>query len=425
VRAQADYALGILVERADIEAFYREEFGRILASVTHAIRDLHVAEEAVQDAFAVALERWPRDGSPRNPRAWLVATARNKAIDVLRRAGRFAALQSELGHTLELEREGSEPEAVDAAIPDERLRLIFTCCHPALALEAQVALALRTLCGLSTDEIARAFLVPTPTLAQRLVRAKRKISEAGIPYEVPPPELLSERTEAAMAVVYLVFNEGYSATQGDALVRADLALEAIRLGRLLASLLPGSQEARGLLALMLLHDSRREARTTPEGDIVLLEDQDRARWNRGQIEEGLGLAALALAARPPGPYALQAAIAAEHARAPRADATDWRAIRLLYDALLSARPGPVVELNRAIAIAMADGPAAGLALIEALERRGELDDYYLLWAAEADLLRRLARFSDAARCYRRALERVGTEPERRYLERRLAEVERQ
>ncbi|HEY8156943.1 MAG TPA: RNA polymerase sigma factor [Myxococcota bacterium] len=420
------YVPPILVDRAEIELFYRAEFGRILASVAHVIRDLHVAEEAVQEAFAVALERWPREGRPRNPSGWLVATARHKAIDVLRRAGRFEALRAELGHSLELaaSRGAEPPELSDAAIPDERLRLIFTCCHPALALESQVALALRTLCGLSTDEIARAFLVPPATLAQRLVRAKRKIADAGIPYQVPPPELLEGRLEAALAVVYLVFNEGYSASRGDALLRPDLSQEAIRLGRLLAEQLPGSPEARGLLALMLLHDARRETRTTPAGDIVLLEDQDRARWNRPQIEEGLALAAAARAAQPAGPDALRAAIAAEHARAPRADATDWRAITRFYDALVRVRGGAVVELNRAIAYAMADGPEAGLALVAALERQGDLDGYYLLWATEADLLRRLGRFPEAARCYRRALERVGTGPERRYLERRLAEVER-
>ncbi|HVH16653.1 MAG TPA: DUF6596 domain-containing protein, partial [Myxococcota bacterium] len=303
------------------------------------------------------------------------------------------------------------------------LRLIFTCCHPALALEAQVALALRTLCGLSTEEIARAFLVAPPTLAQRLVRAKRKIAAARIPYEVPTPEHLPERLDAVMAVVYLVFNEGYSASRGDALLRADLSQEAIRLGRLLVDQLPGSAEARGLLALMLLHDARRETRTTAEGELVLLEDQDRSRWSRAQIEEGLELASSAMTARPAGPYALQAAIAAEHVRAPRAEATDWRAIARHYDALLRVRPSSVVELNRAIAVAMAEGPDAGLALVAGLEARGELEGYYLLAAAEADLLRRLGRFAEAARSYRRALEQVGTGPERRYLERRLAEVE--
>ena len=419
----AAHTLRIPIDRAEIESFYREEYGRILASVAHGIRDLQIAEEAVQDAFAVALERWPREGRPRNPRAWLVATARHKAIDVLRRAGRFETLRAELAQ-LEESREAEPPDLEDAAIPDERLRLIFTCCHPALALEAQVALALRTLCGLSTEEIARAFLVPTPTLAQRLVRAKRKIAEAGIPYEIPPPEEMEKRLEAVLAVVYLVFNEGYSASRGDLLLRADLSQEAIRLGRLLVEQLPGSSEARGLLALMLLHDARRDTRTTPEGDLVLLDEQDRTRWNRAQIDEGLALAAAALVAPPAGPYTLQAGIAAEHARARRAEATDWRRITQLYDALLRVQPGPVVELNRAISVAMAEGPAVGLALVAELERRGELAGYYLLWATEADLLRRLERFGEAARCYRQALERVGTEPERRYLARRLAEVER-
>jgi len=411
-------------ERDELSAFYRAEFGRILASVAHRIRNLELAEEAVQDAFEVALERWPREGWPANPRAWLVTAARNRAIDVLRRAGRFDELRTQLGRELPTHQEPEPFELADAAIPDERLRLIFTCCHPALAPDAQVGLALRTLCGLTTEEIARAFLLAPATLAQRLVRAKRKIADAGIAYEIPPPERLAERLETVMAVVYLVFNEGYVATQGDTLLRVDLSQEAIRLARLLVDQLPDSAEARGLLALMLLHDSRREARTTPAGDLVLLEDQDRSRWLRPQIEEGLGLAAAALAARPPGAYALQAAIAAEHARAPRAADTDWRAIERLYGALVRLRPGPVVELNRAIAVAMADGLEAGLALVAALERGGELDGYYLLWASEADLLRRLGRRSEAVRCYRRALELVGTAPERRYLERRLAEVER-
>jgi RNA polymerase sigma-70 factor (ECF subfamily) len=395
----------------------------VLATVVRTLGDLQLAEESVQEAFAVALERWPREGMPANPRAWVVATARHKAIDALRRAGRFAQIQGELGRAAETSVDPVLPDESDAAIPDERLRLIFTCCHPALALEAQVALALRTLCGLSTDEIARAFLVPPPTLAQRLVRAKRKIADARIPYEVPPPALLPERLEAVLAVVYLVFNEGYAASAGDELVRAELCGEAIRLGRLLADQMPGLHEPRGLLALMLLHDARRAARTTPDGELVLLEEQDRGLWDRGRIAEGLALAAASLAAPAPGPYALQAAIAAEHARAARAERTDWRAIARHYDALLRLRPSPVVELNRAVAVAMADGPAAGLALLGDLRRRGELGGYYLLWSAEADLLRRLRRREEAARAYRRALELVATGPERRFLERRLAEME--
>ena len=395
----------------------------MLATVIRLVGDFQVAEEAVQDAFAIALERWPRDGTPSNPRAWIVSTARHKAIDALRRSGRLEAIRGELGRTSEPAMTPDPSDPSDSAIPDERLRLIFTCCHPAIALEAQVALALRTLCGLSTEEIAHAFLLATPTLAQRLVRAKRRIAEARIPYEVPPPELLPERLEAAMAVVYLVFNEGYAASAGDALVRTDLCREAIRLGRLLAEQMPGASEPRGLLALMLLHDARRSARTTAAGDLVLLEDQDRGLWDAAQIAEGLALAADALAAPAPGPYALQAGIAAEHARARRAADTDWRAIARYYAALARARPSPVVELNRAVAVAMADGPAAGLALVAELERGGELAGYHLFWATQADLLRRLGRFDEAARAYRRALERVGTGPERRFLEQRLADAE--
>jgi RNA polymerase sigma-70 factor (ECF subfamily) len=393
--------------------------------VIRLVGDFHVAEEAVQEAFAVALERWPRDGEPRHPRAWLVATARHKAIDALRRAGRFREIQGELLREAEAEAgAGVElPEPGDDAIPDERLRLVFTCCHPALAREAQVALALRTLCGISTDEIARAFLVAPPAMAQRLVRAKRKIRDAGIPYEVPPPERLPERLEAVMVVIYLVFNEGYAATAGPALVRADLCREAIRLGRILAELLPGEPEPRGLLALMLLPAARRRARTSAAGELVLLDEQDRSLWDRAAIEEGLALAATALRAPEPGAYALQAAIAAEHARAARASDTDWRRIAELYAALLRARPSPVVELNRAVAVALADGPAAGLALVDELAARGELAGYHLLPATRADLLRRLGRRAEAAACYRLALDQVGTGPERRFLERRLAEME--
>jgi RNA polymerase sigma-70 factor (ECF subfamily) len=412
------------VERseAEIDRFYREEFGRILATVIRLVGDFDLAEEAVQDAFATALVQWPRSGWPDQPRAWMVSTARHKAIDVLRRAGRLAEIREEIRSTAPMTSDDEPTAAGAAAIPDERLRLIFTCCHPALAPEAQVALSLRTLCGLSTEEIARAFLVVPTTMAQRLVRAKAKIRTTRIPYEVPPPARLGERLEAVMAVVYLVFNEGYAASGGDDLVRADLCGEAIRLGRLLTSLLPVESEPRALLALMLLHDARRRARTSPEGDLVLLEDQDRSLWNRAQIEEGLRLAAAGAGTGAPGPYALQAAIAGEHCRALRAEDTDWATIAKLYEILARALPSPVVALNRAVAIAMVEGCEAGLARIAELKADGALDGYYLLWSAEADLLRRSGRREEAAAAYRRALDLVTTAPERRFLEGRLREV---
>ncbi|TMB21319.1 MAG: RNA polymerase sigma factor [Deltaproteobacteria bacterium] len=399
---------------------HREESGRILATLIRLLGDFDLAEEVVQEAYAAALEQWPDKGLPRNPRAWVVQTARHKAIDRLRRRARFSEKVDELAAMQALEEPAGEQE--DPGVRDDQLRLIFTCCHPSLATEAQVALTLRTLCGLSTEEIARAFLVPTATMAQRLVRAKHKIREAGIPYRVPPPELLPERMDAVMAVVYLVFTEGYAATMGETLIRRELCAEAIRLARLLDALLPDRAEPPALLALLLLHDSRRATRTNPVGDLVLLEDQDRARWDHAQVAEGLSLVERALRRGPPGPYALQAAIAAVHARAPRAADTDWRQITALYALLLQRFPSPVVALNHAVAVAMSEGPAAGLRLLDSLSARGELSSYHLLPAARADLLRRLGRNREAAAAYREAVALATNAAERRFLERRLAEI---
>ena len=401
-----------------IDEIFRADHGRILATLIRLLGDFDAAEEALQEAFATALEQWPTAGTPNNPVAWLVGTARHKAIDRLRRRTRFAEMQDAIVHHVELTASEEEP------VPEDRLRLIFTCCHPALAVEAQVALTLRTLGGLSTEEIARAFLVPAPTMAQRLVRAKAKIRTARIPYEVPPDDALAERLEAVMIVVYLVFNEGYAASFGDRIVRRELCGEAIRLARMLVELLPDVAEPKGLLALMLLHDARRATRLDDSGDIVLLEDQDRSRWDRAQIAAGAQLIdeALRLGPRTPGPYVLQAAIAAVHAQAPTPGATDWAQIAALYGVLVRVLPTPVVELNRAVAVAMADGVERGLALVEALERRGELSDYHLLPAARAELLRRVGRDADAAASYRRALSLVRNDAERRHLEKRLREV---
>jgi RNA polymerase sigma-70 factor (ECF subfamily) len=404
-----------------LDALFRLESRRILATLIRLLGDFDLAEDGLHDAFAAALEAWPRDGVPGNPRAWLVSTGRFKAIDRLRRTARFRTSLEGLAEVPDQDPPGFA-EAEDP-IDDDRLRLIFTCCHPALPPEASAALTLREVCGLTTEAIARAFLVSPSTLAQRIVRAKAKIREAGISYDLPDRDELPARLDAVLRVLYLVFNEGYSAASGDALTRPDLSGEAIRLGRLLLDLLPDS-EVRGLLALMLLQESRRAARTSPEGDLVLLEDQDRARWDRALMTEGKALVDQALASHRVDPYTLQAAIAAVHAEADGGSATDWTRIIGLYDLLARIAPSPVVELNRAVAVAMRDGPEAGLALIDALLGRGELEGYHLAHAARADLCRRLGRTDAALAAYRQALGLARQEPERRFLARRMAELQK-
>ena len=406
--------------REAVDAVYRSDSRRVLATLIRLLGGFELAEEALHEAFAAAVEQWPRDGTPANPRAWLVSTGRFKAIDAIRRRARFDASQAELAERLEAETIRSAPgESED--IEDDRLRLIFTCCHPGLPPDAQVALTLREVCGLTTEEIARAFLTAPPTLAQRIVRAKAKIRDARIPYEVPALPALPDRLDTVLHVIYLVFNEGYSASSGGSLTRPDLSAEAIRLGRLLVELLP-EPEALGLLALMLLHESRRAARTSPVGELILLDDQDRSLWDRALIAEGAALVERALASRRIGPYTLQAAIAGVHAEAPVAAATDWAQIVGLYDVLVRAEPSPVVELNRAAAVAMRDGPAAGLALIDAILGRGDLADYPLAHSARAELCRRLGKTGEARASYERALGLTRQEPQRRFLERRLAEL---
>lgn len=406
--------------RKKVDTLYVAESRRVLATLIRLLGDFDVAEEALQDAFRAALEQWPREGVPANPRAWLVSTGRFKAIDGLRRRARFDALE-DAGVNADVAVIDSDAWADKDAVEDDRLRLIFTCCHPALAPDAQVALTLREVCGLTTEEIARAFLTPPPTLAQRIVRAKAKIRDARIPYQVPQGPELPDRLDAVLRVIYLVFNEGYAASSGASLMRHDLSAEAIRLGRLLVDLLP-EPEAIGLLALMLLHESRRASRTSESGELVLLEDQDRSRWDQAQIDEGRRLVERALRTRRFGPYTIQAAISAVHADARTASETDWNEIVELYDLLWRSDPSPVIELNRAVAVAMRDGPGAGLALIDAILDRGDLLEYRLAHAARADLCRRLGRSDEARQSYARALSLTRQEPERRFLERRLAEV---
>jgi RNA polymerase sigma-70 factor (ECF subfamily) len=405
--------------RAVVDEVYREESRRVFATLIRLLGDFDLAEDAMHDAFIAAVEQWTKEGVPKNPRAWLVSTGRFKAIDLIRRCSRFDAALGTLAHEIDLNTTSFEEEVEDEGIVDDRLRLIFTCCHPALAPEARIALTLREVCGLTTEEIAHAFLTGAPTLAQRIVRAKAKIRDAKIPYQVPEPADLPERLEAVLHVIYLVFNEGYSASSGDSVTRADLSGEAIRLTRLLNQLLP-EPEVQGLLAMMLLHESRRAARTSPEGDLILLEHQDRSCWNRDLIAEGTAIVENALATRRFGPYTLQAAISAVHAEASTAAETDWNQIVGLYDVLLRVEPSPVVELNRAVAVAMRDGPAAGVALIDEILARGDLTNYHLAHSARAELCRRLGQNEEARASYERALALTQQGPERRFLEARLA-----
>jgi RNA polymerase sigma-70 factor (ECF subfamily) len=406
--------------RDAVDALYRIESRRVFATLVRLLGDFDLAEEALHDAFASAMKQWPEEGVPANPRAWLVSAGRFKAIDAMRRRSRFDASLGELAERLDTRTRGDEPRD-DESVEDDRLRLIFTCCHPALSPEAQTALTLREVCGLTTEEIASAFLTTPPTLAQRLVRAIAKIRDAAIPYQVPTRDELPARLDSELHVIYLVFNEGYAASSGESLLRPDLTGEAIRLGRLLLQLLPES-EVMGLLALMLLHESRREARSTATGELILLDHQDRSLWNRQLIAEGRSLVQQALATRRFGPYTLQAAIAAVHAEAPNAEATDWSQIVNLYGVLQQINPSPVIELNRAVALAMRDGPSAGLKVIDDMLARGELSDYHLAHSARADLCRRLGKTDDARDSYRQALRLARQEPERRFLERRLAEL---